>query len=185
MYRISDANVIYKHTYSVDQSVSYIGKISRQKFQRVADHKEKTCVVLLIKRIICINVYRVKIQTLIIISRSLTGVLKMSFTVKNRYHLRMRDLKSLDIWTNELELLAYDRLKWRSTIYIRLKKGKINTLRNRNRIRRRNEKQNKFKKCVYVFIYYFLFYYVQRCVYNVLLFIFILVCTKRIYHFGW
>ena len=34
-----DENVVYKYTCNVDQSISYIGKASRQKFRRVADNK--------------------------------------------------------------------------------------------------------------------------------------------------
>ena len=36
---VFDANVIYKYTYSADQSISYRGETSRHIFRRVADHK--------------------------------------------------------------------------------------------------------------------------------------------------
>ena len=52
-----------------------------------------------------------------------------------------RDLKNLNIRSDELELLSNDRAKWRSTVHKRLKEREKNTLRNQTRWR--NETQNE------------------------------------------
>ena len=51
--------------------------------------------------------------------------------------------------TDEWELLADDRAKWRSTVHKRLKERENNALRNRNR--RRNEKQNIYFISLFIF----------------------------------
>lgn len=37
----TDANFIYKYTYSAAQSISYTGETSKQVFRRIADHCER------------------------------------------------------------------------------------------------------------------------------------------------
>ena len=56
-----DENVVYKYTCNVDQSISYIGKASRQKFKRVADNTERKIAVLF--SIKWINEHSVKTPT--------------------------------------------------------------------------------------------------------------------------